>query len=367
MKILIVSQYFPPYNTPRAFRTFELAKELAKEGHCVTVYSLIGKQDITAIEKKYGFSIKDLGPSRFGNVDSTGYWNKNIIYRACSHIFSKYEFPSFELSFLIKKRIKNVEEYDAIISIAWPFWIHFGIGLLKKNSSIFPIWISDCGDPFTGNPFIKYPRFFKRIEKWWAEKTDFITVPLVEAKQAYFPECQEKIRVIPQGFDFSSVQLSQYCAHSVPVFVYAGSFYEGVRDPRNLLDYLTIVPKQFIFKVYTNEPEKLSNYVKLLGDKLIISKYIKREQLLLELSSADFLINIKNIGTVQSPSKLIDYTLANRPILTLTSSFEEEDRLKFMSFLEGNYSSQDQRLDISSYDIKNVANNFVCLCANKCL
>lgn len=37
MRILIVSGFFYPTNTPRAFRTTELAKEFARCGHEVTV------------------------------------------------------------------------------------------------------------------------------------------------------------------------------------------------------------------------------------------------------------------------------------------------------------------------------------------
>ena len=40
MKILIVSGFFYPQNTPRAFRTTELAKEFARLGHDVVYISL---------------------------------------------------------------------------------------------------------------------------------------------------------------------------------------------------------------------------------------------------------------------------------------------------------------------------------------
>lgn len=359
MKILVVSQYFPPYNTPRAFRTFELAKEFARVGHDVTVYSLIGKVDNSEIEKKYNLKIRDYGPSRFGNADSSGYWNKNILYRICAHLFVRYEFPSFELTYLIKKKIKNIEDYDMVVSVAWPFWIHFGIGLLKRNSKNFPVWVSDCGDPFTGNPFIKYPQFFKKIEKWWGQLTDFITVPISQAKDAYLPEFQNKIRVIPQGFDFTSTNISEYKKNKIPTFVYAGSFYEGVRDPRKLLEYLSTLNSEFLFKIYTNEPQAIADYASKLGHKVIVNNYIKREDLLIELSSADFLVNIKNIGTVQSPSKLIDYTLAMRPIITVTSNFGEQEQKVMNEFLNSDYTHQDEKINISDYDIKNVANKLL--------
>lgn len=364
MKIVVISQYFPPYNTPRAFRTFELAKEFARQGHDVTVYSLIGDRDNSDIEKKYNIKIKDYGPSRFGNADSTGYWNKNIIYRICAHLFVKYEFPSFELAFLIKNRIKDIEQYDMIVSVAWPFWIHFGVGLLKERSKRFPLWISDCGDPFTGNPFNKYPNFFKRYERWWGSMTDFITVPIEQAKKAYFPEVQNKIKVIPQGFDFSNTDVGTYKKNEVPTFVYAGRFYEGVRDPRKFLDYLIKLNIDFVFKIYTDDTRYLAYYREKVGSKLELNGYIEREQLLKVMGTADFLINIRNIGTVQAPSKLIDYTLAKRPILTITSDFGESEQQVFQEFCNFDFSGQDSRVDITDYDIRNVAAKFIKLYEN---
>lgn len=359
MKILIVSQYFPPYNTPRAFRTFELAKEFSRIGHDVTVYSLIGNHDNSDLENKYGFTVKDLGPSRFGNADSTGYWNKNIIYRVCAHVFIKYEFPSFELAYLIKNKITDIESYDIVISIAWPFWIHFGIGILKKRSKRFPLWISDCGDPFTGNPFNRYPHFYKKIERWWGNLTDYITIPIEQAKKAYYPEVQAKLHVIPQGFDFSNIRISEYVKNKKLTFVYAGQFYEGIRDPRKFLDYLSTLDIDFVFKIFTNDTKAMSSYEDKLGSKLELRGYISREQLLMILSSADFLVNIKNIGTVQSPSKLIDYTLARRPILTITSDFAMPEKEIFSEFCNYDFSRRDNEIDISEFDIKSVADKFL--------
>ena len=360
MNILVVSQYFPPYNTPRSFRTYELAKEFARLGHDVTVYGLIGNHDNTDLKNRYNITVKDYGPSFFGNADSTGYWNKNIIFRVCAHLFSRFEFPSMELSLLIKRKLADkISDYDLIVSIAWPFWVHFGIGLLKIKSKDFPVWISDCGDPFFGNPFVKHPKFYKKIERWWGGLTDYITVPLVQAKDAYLPEIQDKIRVIPQGFNFSQTPIEEYKRNVKITFVYAGRFYEGIRDPRRFLDYLATLEYDFVFKVYTKDKNMLNAYKDKLGSKLEIHEYVNRDELLRIMSTADFLINIKNIGTVQAPSKLIDYTLANRPILSISSGFDEIDKTKFRQFCDYDYTNKDEKVDISAYDIKNVAEKFL--------
>jgi len=59
-KILIVSGEFYPLNTPRSFRTTELAKEFARQGHEVTVLTPKDPKH-TNFEKKYRLSITGLG------------------------------------------------------------------------------------------------------------------------------------------------------------------------------------------------------------------------------------------------------------------------------------------------------------------
>ena len=101
-------------------------------------------------------------------------------------------------------------------------------------------------------------------------------------------------------------------------------------------------------------------YKKKLGDKICIEKPIPRDQLLAVLSQMDFLINIGNGTKVQTPSKLIDYTLTKRPILTIESNDIKKDIL--LEFLDGNYERKDPNIDISKYDIHNVAQQFLNLC-----
>ena len=362
MKILIVGQFFPPCNNPRSNRTFELAKELARTGHDVTVYALLGDYAYSEMEKKYGLTIRNYGPSQWGQKDSTGHAAISS-FTIC--LSSGYVIPNkkfwylMETSRLIRKNIQNINQYNLIISISYPFWVHFGICLIKTKYKDFPVWISDCGDPFSGSPFIWTPKSFIRFEKWWSRMTDYITIPIEQAKKAYLPESQSKLRVIPQGFNFENVQLREYKQNPVPTFIYAGTFYEGLRDPRQLLDYLSTLDLDFCFKVYSNNPQIITPYIDKLGHKLSVKGYVPREELLLELSSADFLVNIKNFGTVQSPSKLIDYSLSKRPIISISSDFNSQEQQVFSEFLNGNYRHQDEPLNISEYDIRNVANKFI--------
>lgn len=358
MRIVIVSTNCYPYMGPRAHRTTELAKELAKRGYSVTLYALLGDYDYTEISNRTGIKFKSLGASKFGIVDNVGYRNKNLFFRAFAKLFGKYfAFPLIELTALTKKVLNKEERVDLLITIAHPHQIHWAIPSLKKTN--YKTWIADCGDPFMGNPFHKHPFYFKYVEKKWCQKADYITVPIEEAKDAYYLEFRDKIRVIPQGFNFDKVRLAEYDKNDIPTFAYSGIIYEGKRDPSKFMEFLTTLTYDFRFVVYTKSQHFFEKYKLILEDKLEIRDYIPRQELLFELSKMDFLLNIKNDSGVQQPSKLIDYYLTHRPILEISSSFSE--RNDFESFINADYRSQLKIEHPEKYNIRLVADQFLSL------
>ncbi len=358
LNILIVGHYFPPFNTPRSFRTFELGRELARQGHNVTFRILKGNHDYSNIENER-LKVLSIGKSQLGNVDSAGDYSKNWILRGLAKYLVSYEFPSIELMFLVQRSIKNVTDYDLIISIAYPYPIHWGVGKLiqKLPQGKRPLWISDCGDPYTGNPMAHFFKGFKHVEKWWGNLTDYITIPIESARNAYFPEVRSKIRVIPQGFNFSETKIEEYMPHDIPTFIYAGMIYEGTRDPGKFIDYLIDKNMDFRFIIYTREKKFFNKYNSILGNKIILHDYIDRLDLIREMSKADFLVNIVNTGIVQAPSKLIDYALSKRPIFNISTDFNEGPTAD--QFLHRDYSKRFIPKDIEQFDIKNIAAKFL--------
>lgn len=361
-KILIISCAIFPRLSPRAQRATELAKEFSRQGNDVTLCAVLGKYDYSSFEKEYGMSVKDLGLSRFEWITSDvekrdiSLWRKVVVFllRRC------FLFPDCLIGLRVRKFLKNDKTaYDKIITIAIPYPIHFGTGYAFRHYHHLKesIWISDCGDPFTGNPYSNHPFYFKYIERKWCETTRYITVPIPEAKDAYFTEYQNKIHVIPQGFDFSNVKLAEYAPHAVPTFAYSGMVYPLRRDPSNFLEYLTSINLNFKFIVYTTHTELFDKYKDALGDKLEYRPYVPHDQLLHELSKMDFLINIRNESTVQAPSKLIDYCYTKRPVLEITSAFKEKEIVD--EFFAGNYTHASVISDIEQYDIKNVCKKFL--------
>ncbi|WP_368242248.1 hypothetical protein [Butyricimonas virosa] len=359
MKILIVSGSFFPINAPRAFRTTELVKEFVKQGHKVTLYIPYIEYDYSAFLKKYSNVKIFYTLNKEKNVvKSTG-----LSYKISRILNIFLEYPEVEYYFKLSSILKNEKDYDLLISIAVPHPIHWGIGRIYKKRKIARTWVADCGDPYMGVKTVNVPKmfYFKWFEKLWCKKCDYISVPTIESISGYYPEFRNKIRVIPQGFDFEAITLPEYKRNSIPTFAYAGSFIKGRREPQRLMEFLCSVTIPFKFLVFsTNGEAFMAPYKEKLGDKLECMKPISRVELLPIIAKMDFLINIGNGTNVQTPSKLIDYTLTKRPILTVQTDDMKSEI--FNEFLIGNYEHRDADINISDYDIRNIVQQFIELC-----
>jgi hypothetical protein len=362
MKILIVSRSFHPENSPRSFRTTELALALRERGHDVTV--CIPRNCLPALKEDrfQGLHAIDLGPVSWPDI-STSHPNrlaaltKRALRRGLNLLL---DYPDIELSFRVIKTLSKVRGFDVAISIAAPHSVHWGFSRVKKvNSGICRTWIADCGDPFVGVTIdtFKKPFYFTWIEKDFCRTADYITIPIECARAAYFPEFDSKIRVIPQGLKLPNPnELPIYHPHPVPTFLYCGGFIPGVRDPRPILDYLCKSERPFHFICYTRQTELLEDFRPQLEGRLTVHSYIPRDKMICELAKADFLLNLENGSERQTPSKLIDYAIANRPILSLNSC--ALDKTAFDEFLEGNYTRRTEVPDASNFDVSKVAAQF---------
>jgi hypothetical protein len=222
------------------------------------------------------------------------------------------------------------------------------------NNTIF---IADSGDPFSGSQQTKRAIYMRWLEKWVYRFYDFLTIPTEGAIPAYNKVIErEKIRIIPQGFDFGATPIQEYKKNAVPTFAYAGVFYKDIRNPEFLLHYLAEQRTDFRFYIYLRHQDAetetiLNRYRPILSERLIVKYGIERKQLISELSTYDFLVNVGNNNSTQLPSKLIDYGITRRPVFHCTA--DHLDKKMWEEFMQGDF-HQAREIDIAPYAIETI-------------
>lgn len=363
-KILILSRWYFPAKNPRAFRTTELVKELFRRG----------KYDITAVLPSFAY-LQDCAvdahfistisvPAKCGKDGSVSLKDRILDQIRSVLRFIVGDSPGniiypFRLYFVLRKLLRK-EHYDVVMSISFPFYTHVAVALAMKCSSFKSIFIADCGDPFYVNPSYKMAFYLKWVEKYFLGKFDYVTIPMDAARESYADYgIDDRIRIIPQGFAITRIADGAYRKNPVPMFCFAGVLYEKIRNPRYFLDYLLQLKQDFVFVVYALPDaftlQLLDEYKKKLGDRLEIREPLPREELVHVMATMEFVVNFDNENSNQKPSKLIDYAMSKRPILSFNSrTFKPK---VFKEFLQGNYAGQEQ-IDLSQYDIRNVVDKF---------
>ena len=363
-KILIISEHIFPKQTPRAHRATELAIQLAKIGYHVTLCAVLGSYDYTFFQKKYKLNVLNLkliwqyAPNT-SDLKSKRYFLDKIL----SKLFHKsFEYPLIEIYFKIPQLLNKIAKQDVLISIAVPHQIHWGCARAKKKyPEKFPKkWIADCGDPYYNNGNSeKYREKFKKMEHFFCKNANFITVPVSSAIKSYFHKYESKIKVIPQGFNFQMTEkIKLKTINKIPTFAYCGNFFSGYRDPSIFFEFLLKTKFNFKFLIYTDHTSLIAKYLLLLKDKIEIRPTIMRKQMIKEIKKMDFLVNIENINLPgQKPSKLIDYAISNRPILSINpGNFNSENVIEF---LNGNYQNRFIVDNLEDYRIELVTKKFI--------
>ena len=365
-KILIVGRTFFPEQSPRSFRTTELAKELARQGHQVEVLLPQNIQEKIENEFDNALSIKFqyYGPLKwkaFGRskICWIGDWKRKL----GRLLFLLFEYPNIEIYYKLPQKLKRLKGYDLMVSIAVPHENHWAIAKVRTEANpIAKTWVADCGDPFMTNVLetIPPPFYFGALENSFLRKADFISVPTKTSAGAYNKLYRDKFRVIPQGFNFEEVKIvDSKPLHNCPTFAYAGGVSAtGIRSLHQVIKVLKEIDKPFKFYIFgSNAKAVLNEVVKGYENEIILQNAIPRSKLLYKLSEMDFLVNLDNGTLLNTPSKLIDYALAQRPILNINPLHPNQE--KIARFINGDYSEADVIENLQDYNISNVVAKFL--------
>lgn len=361
MKIHILTGHFAPQLHPRAFRASELAIEMARRGHDVTVTNLttIEGADYEKYSCTTGVKVHNLGLYTLTKEGLESVSNSKLYHlkRFCIDYF--FAGALFKQSSVIVERLSIDQDTDAVISLSTPFMNILAISkYVRKHGKNF-VTIADSGDPFYYSKQSSKAPWFYYVEKDAYKAYDYLTIPTENAIPLYSPLIDEKkIRIVPQGFRMDNLNLYKGEFDGPIRMAYAGVFYWDIRNPEFLFSYLNGLQVDFELNLFMRNrdalvDELLEKYPNV-KDRVII-KSLPHDELIYELSRMHFLINIENKSNTQMPSKLIDYGMTSRPIFSCNGANFSAD--KFDSFLKGDYSDA-YKIDIQKYNIVNIANQF---------
>jgi len=338
-RILLVSHQFTPLVSPRTTRWAILCEELAERGYDVTVVTGTkqGKQSSNKYKVIY-FGSKRVGSliEKTRRASSTSEKN-NLVKKCFFYILKKIyrlfyrtlAWPDYSMFwfFSVRRNIKNIPEYDLIISVSLPFTSH--LVAYSINKKLGKKWIMDIGDPFTlkkdapeNNKYLfsLLNKYFEKKFYQSANKVVFTHEESLMYHNNYFPILDGKSTVLPPVFSINENTLTEnfdFSKHPLK-FAYFGVLTFGVRTPHNFLAFFDILELNGVeLHWYMNEDSKkmVKDASSTSINNIFHDMVPRKEALSLMLSEYHALLNIGNTNPFQLPSKVIEYISTGKPII----------------------------------------------------
>lgn len=356
MRILIVTNLFPPALSPRAFRWHAIARRWVEQGHAVEVVTA-PHAGAPATERRDGILVERVGsrldamrarlaPPSGPAPASAPAGRPSSLRRAAKWLHDRtwkqvywpdYAAPWRRPATLAARRRLEAAPVDALVTVALPFTAHL-VGLSCRQ--LARTWLADSGDPFSlnaasppNNPAL-YDGRNRRSEARVLSACDRFTVTTAATRDRYlaaFPEARDKIDVIPPlaaAPPVDDMASPFFPGDGRTRLVYLGNLYRGLREPGPLFSLL--------HRLREREPELARGLeVHFFGAPGEFAQElaamaaawsgfrahapVDRATVARILASAEGLINIGNATEDQLPSKLAEYAATGRPILNLTA------------------------------------------------
>ncbi|TCZ77520.1 hypothetical protein E0485_11050 [Paenibacillus albiflavus] len=273
MRILLISYFFPPYNTIGAVRTGKMAKYLAKMGNEVYVLSAKNQPlqpslslEIPHDQVAYTNWMDVNKPVQFllggrAKIADRGYIPPKGILRKTFKFFGHsyktlVNFPDGQVGWVpyaIKEGARKIREWqpDIIYASAMPY---SSLLIAKKLSTKFNIpWVAEFRDLWVDYQYYHYGFLRKKLEAWLERSTlitasGYITVsePLAETLRKKYNS--KPTKVIMNGFDLEDYpeenkrdQETISSQDHVLRILYTGMVYEGKEDPSPLFKALHLL------------------------------------------------------------------------------------------------------------------------------
>lgn len=292
MKLLFISYFFDPFPGVGAKRVSYWAENCSKYGIDATVLTAT-KQIKKRLNIIYlPLSDKNRLKSRFIK-DEGVVWEHDL-----KEFFKKSKF-----------------DYDIVLISGGPF-MHFGIGDYLKNNYGCKI-VLDYRDPFAKNTRFKDSFLKSSIKKYYQYKFNnnadlILTVNDFCKKKMKF---ESKVEVVPNGFDDTSVELSDKTEVKIQkgVIINGGKLHPEFDE----MNFVNVVLKnqELSFKQIGKKYAKLDDFQE---ERLSTNGYLPYDSLVKEIKKAEMAVVMTAGELFETPTKIYDYIALGKKILIIT-------------------------------------------------
>lgn len=231
-------------------------------------------------------------------------------------VYDNYFTSRFERG-IYKKSLEIIEseKIDTVFSVCRRFYTHrIALKITKKRDiKWFQFWV----DPYSNRKesgFI-WKRGALRTEKKFLEAASRIyALPEVFVNNENIVHFKDKLVT----FEIPYLVNREVMATTKHI-IFAGGFIKHVREPRPVLDILLSICEsidpEIQFHFYVQRKEELQSYSEKSHGKICFHDYVGHEALYKLLSNSFMLLNIGNAGSIQMPSKTVEYVSFRKPLL----------------------------------------------------
>jgi len=347
MRILIVSFFFPPYNSIGAVRVGKTVKYLLKMGHEVRVVSAESQPCPMSLKmecpseivsfttwtdyRKY-FSRNVEKKNGGGSVHPQNGYLKKWIWKVIRAFLYYPDMCAgwYKSAVLIGDEISRNWKPEVIYASAMPFTGFMIASELSRRHHI--PWIAEFRDLWVDNHAYEYPIWRKIIEQRLEKKVVDTAAALVTVSAPLADTLRRKyskpVSVITNGFDLDDYEVEiRPPASDVLRIIYTGVIYEGKQDVKPLFmaigRNINILSRiKIVFYCPAINEHYISSMAKLyrVDSAVEIKQPISHSAALLEQRTADVLLLLlwndpKERGVFTG--KLFEYLGARRPILAI--------------------------------------------------
>ena len=328
-KVLMISHDFPPIQSVEGVRSMKFTKYFPKFGWGSIV--LCAKEPAVCIvdDTHLSESSSDIDIYRTYSLE-------NIISKGIAiYLGLSDKFVWIPFAIRMGKKIFKKEDINVIVSRSTPVTSHLVAYKLKLHSGL--PWIADFSDPWTQNPYVKYPsriiqRFDEHLEQKVIYMADKITFTAERTRAQFLDKYKDipenKVITIPNFYDPDDfIKPKDITKSDKFTITYAGGFY-GIRTPEPFFRALELLKEE---NGDINGNIKVKIIGKMGGFEHLISKYglediiqiiapMPHKDVFYHLYSSNILLLIDAPvkPSIFLPTKLLEYIYTGKPILAIT-------------------------------------------------